>query len=216
MKKKILSLLMVFAFGFTIAGCDATMEDVKNQASKMQEIIDDGKLFEDDWALTSTISDEEESMTGTVKKDGGNYYIKFVIGEETREFILIKDSSTYTVYDTREKQYTVIGATEVEESFDINGLMRTYEEYKEILKELEEDCNEEGTTCKLEKTLFGKLTITVSIDDTDNYLTMVIRKGKLLELGYVMDGLSLNYEFDYGNQKIEAPENKSEYTYMPA
>ena len=41
MKKKILSLLMVFAFGFTIAGCDATMEDVKNQASKMQEIIDE-------------------------------------------------------------------------------------------------------------------------------------------------------------------------------
>ena len=216
MKKKILSLLMVFAFGFTIAGCDATIEDVKNQASKMQEIIDEGKLFEDDWALTATMRDEEESMTAIVKKDGDNYYIKYAMGEETQELIMIKDSSTYTVYDTQEKQYTIIGAAEVEESFDIDALMGTYEEYKEILKELEEDCNEEGTTCKLEKTLFGKLTITVSIDDTDNYLTMVIRKGKLLELGYVMDGLSLNYEFDYGNQKIEAPENKSEYTYMPA
>jgi hypothetical protein len=216
MKKKILSLLMVFAFGFTIAGCDATMEDVKNQASKMQEIIDEGKLFEDDWALIATTSEDDESVSATVKKDGDNYYIKYAMGEEIQELIMIKDSSTYTVYDTQEKKYTIIGATEVENSFNVDALMTTYDSYLEALKGMEEGCGKDGVTCELEKNLFGKLTITISKDDTDDYLTMVIRKGKLLELGGVMDGVSLNYEFDYGNQKIEAPENKSEYTYMPA
>ena len=216
MKKKILSLLMVLAFGFTIAGCDATMEDVKNQASKMQEIIDEGKLFEDDWALTATTSEGDETTSATIKKDGDNYYIKYVMGEEIQELIMIKDSSTYTVYDTQEKKYTIIGATEVESSFDIDALMTTYDSYLETLEKMEEGCSQDGVTCELEKNLFGKLTITVSKDDTDNYITMVIRKGKLLELGGVMDGVSLNYEFDYGNQKIEAPENKSAYTYMPA
>ena len=216
MKKKILSLLMVFAFGFTITGCDATMDDVKNQANKMQEIIDEGTLFEKDWAFTATTSDGEESATAIMKKDGDNYYIKYVMGQESEEIIMIKDSSTYTVYNTSEKVYTIVGASEVEESFDLDALMGTYDSYHEALEGMEEGCAKEEVTCELEKNLFGKLTITISQNGSDDYITMIIKKGKLLAVSGVMDGTSINYEYDYGNQKIEAPENKSEYKYITA
>ena len=50
--KKFFRIFMVACLGLSLAGCKADMGDVEKQAKKMEEIIEEGSVFEDDWEIT--------------------------------------------------------------------------------------------------------------------------------------------------------------------
>ena len=92
-------------------------------------------------------------------------------------------------------------------------MMSVYDEYLVLLQNFEDVCDVDGTTCELEKNMFGKLTIEVTekVEGVETETTIVLKKGKLLSASVDSEGYDLSYEFDYGNQTVKAPSNKSDY-----
>ena len=212
MKKKILGLCMVACLGVTVAGCAADLDDVEKQVTKMERVIEDGKIFEKDWAVTVVMGEGEEAEEMSVVRDGENFYMSMGSGDESAEIWLIKDGDKYTQY-MREgdiKTRETVSADEAKVMLEAFNLKSMYENiFLEGLKELDEECAEDGVTCEFEKNLFGKLTITMTEGEGEDAetSTMVIKGGKILRL----DAGEESMEFEYKNQTVKAPEDKDQY-----
>ena len=211
MKKKILGLCMVACLGVTVAGCAADLDDVEKQVTKMERVIEDGEIFEKDWALTAVMDEGEVIQEVSVVRDGENFYLTMGVGDESAETWLIKDGDKYTGYmrsgDIKIRE--TISADEAKEMLEEFNLKGIYEMLLEGLKELDEGCAEDGVTCEFEKNLFGKLTITMTMgegEDAETF-TMVIKGGKVLSA----DVGEASMEFEYKNQTVKAPEDKDQY-----
>lgn len=207
MKKKILGLCTAVCLGVTLTGCSATADDLENQLEKMEAIIEEGDIYEDDWALSA----EYEGQDVTVKKDGDNFYMDMNMDGNVGEVWMIKDGAKYTVYGKMDgKKYKAeVDTEEVEAMLAEFDIKEYHEGFFEILKAVPEACEEEGVTCEFEKNLFGKFTASMEVDDTG--LTFVIKGGKLLSLSGNVYGTEMSIEFDYGNQRVKAPADADEY-----
>ena len=211
MKKKILGLCMVACLGVTVAGCAADLDDVEKQATKMERVIEEGKIFEKDWAMTAVMGEGEMAQEMSVVRDGENFYMAMGSGEDSIEVWLIKDGDKYTNYSKMGdmKMRETVSADEAKEMLEGFNLKEMYEMLLEGLKELDEECAEDGVTCEFDKNLFGKLTITMTEGEGEEATTstMVIKGGKVLSAD--MDGVAM--EFEYKNQTVKAPEDKDQY-----
>lgn len=202
---------MVACLGVTVAGCAADLDDVEKQATKMERVIEEGKIFEKDWAMTAVMGEGEMSQEVSVVRDGENFYMSMGEGDESAEIWLIKDGDKYTNY-MREgdmKMRRTLSADEAKEILEAFNLKSMYEGLLEGLKELDEECAEDGVTCEFEKNLFGKLTITMTKGEGEDAKTstMVIKGGKVLSA----DVGEASMEFEYKNQTVKAPEDKDQY-----
>jgi hypothetical protein len=123
----------------------------------------------------------------------------------------MKDGDKYTRYmrmgDTKMRE--TVSADEAKEMLEFFNLKSIYEMYLEGLKELDEECAEDGVTCEFEKNLFGKLTITITDGEGEEAetATIVIKGGKILS---TVEG-ETSMEFEYKNQTVKAPEDKDQY-----
>ncbi len=211
MKKKILGLCMVACLGVTVAGCAADLDDVEKQATKMERVIEEGKIFEKDWAMTAVMGEGEEAQEMSLVRDGENFYMAMGSGEESVEAWLMKDGDKYTRYmrmgDTKMRE--TVSADEAKDMLEAFNLKNIYERYLEGLKGLDEECAEDGVTCEFEKNLFGKLTITITEGEGEEAetATIVIKGGKILS---TVEG-ETSMEFEYKNQTVKAPEDKDQY-----
>ena len=186
--KKFFKMFMVACLGLSLAGCKADMGDVEKQAKLMEDIIEEGDLFEEDWAYTMEMSYDGESMEMTIKRDGDNWYAKMEAEDEVEEITVIKDGSKYYAYNSSTKEYTEM--PEDEADIDTAEMMAAYEQFLALLTDFEEVCDVEGTTCEMEKNLFGKLTIKVEEDGAKT--EFVVKKGKLLSASVETDGMTLS------------------------
>ena len=240
MKQKIGFITILGALCFSVSGCKGDTDDINKQVSKMNNIIEQGDIFSKDYRIEGEISSKygnnENSIEYLLKKDGSTYYVEleseFNDKENTIRYWLEKENSSYYVYyddgidklyleiNENDKVNDILGDIFTDAGVSINPDLKTaYENIKSNIESSIDSCNEnsiEGLTCKVDKTLFGKVTFNMnySLKGTNSSSSFVLKKGKVMEVSslYTSDNsyVSSEVEFDYGNQKISLP-NKDEY-----
>jgi len=221
MRKKILSLIMIGSLSLTITGCKADNTDFETQVEKMNQIIEDGKLFEKDYQLKASmftiLNGKKTEIDYHFERDGNNYWLEMdtdsdleELDEDIEIWVGKKDEKYYAFYEyDNKKEYNEISSTQVNNLIDSkmnlnnfeSNLQDNYLSMVELISETMAECQKDGVVCTYDKSLFGTVTLTMSQqDDADKTEVIIsIRKGKLRKL--VMKNAKLYEYADCGSRK---------------
>lgn len=203
--KKVGLCSLALASVLTLSGCKGTTNDVEKQIEKMETVVKEGKIFEEDYAIIT--KDESGEETNVLIVDDNKVYM---VSEKTKIW-LEKGRQKTTIYLEKgnEKKYIELDNDEYEEieeflEFETYVLEEEYKDYVKILKETLDECNDKDVTCTVKKSLLGKVTFT--IDEDYRVGTIVLKGGKVLSLLSKGENYESLTEYEYGNQTVEMPD----------
>lgn len=232
MKKKIGLIALVGCLGLTLTGCEGSTEDLNKQMTKMNKVIEDGDLFDDDYQVKGemiVVSDgERNSVKYHLEKDDDNIWVKMETVEDGEEKYFEtwageKDDKYYAFYDDNgKKTYASVDEDEMEDAIEdvvsgIEGLGTSldslYKTLAESLKGTLKSCESKltGTTCNVEKSIFGtvKFTITQEVAGATTEMSYSLRGGKIREVStkmtYGEDSMEIIMKYSYWNQIVRLP-----------
>lgn len=221
MKRKIGSLALVACLGLTLTGCKGSTNDVEKQIDKIEETIEEGKIFNKDYSINfdfkTTTMGASVAIKGFLVKDGDNFYREDNAGEVSSKTWIIKGDEKYTIYlenATGKHYYTVdLDDTTAIDALLDGDLKEIYKQEVSTLTLSLESCDEDSATCEVEKSLFGK--VTYSIEEEGSSAKYVLKGGKILSSEVKLDGgvavkMETVSEYNYSNQTVKAP-NKVEF-----
>ena len=220
MKKGLLSLALVGCLSLTLTGCKGSLEDFEDQVDLLEELVEDGDIFEEDWKVIMNITADEGSQKNIVRKDGNMIYTltqTMVDGEEMVEkmWTIEEDDGIHVYMESSNgvKDYYVISGEEEEGELVIsepeNFLKNVYDMIISLDSELDDICELDGYTCSVEKKMFGKVILTATEEDGET-IEATLKKGKLLEFSYEDEDGRYDFEIEYKDQDISKP-NKADF-----
>ena len=227
--KKVGLCSLALASVLTLSGCKGTTNDVEKQIEKMEDVVKEGKIFEKDYSYTTSMSNDGEELDVKMIRDNNKMYVE--VEADLSEFFsgkmqlwIEEVDKEYTIYMNfdGEKKYSVYDEDEYEEfeeGFNLLGttLKDSYESHIDALEDAIDECDEEGVTCEIEKTLLGK--VTFNYKDEDGKATYVLKGGKILSVevkatSEIIPGVKSttkgSMECEYKNQTVEMPD-KDDY-----
>lgn len=229
---KCLSKVMLIISMFVLSGCKSKEENLIKELNRMEEIIVEEKLFNDDYSFSIFTDSYDKKNSFSISKDSESYYISFIEEDKNIQSWILKDNNCYYAYinNTDDKFYIdlntdndYVALKNVIERIgiqDINFYLKdVYTSVRTNINNLLETCSSEESksVCQIEKKLFSKIEFTIKSplsDDSNVEISFSFKKGKLINMKYEFrkdDIVSqTNWEFDYGSQKIDF-NNKSEY-----
>lgn len=233
MKKKIGLIALVGCLGLSLTGCKGETDDVNKQLEKMSDVIEEGELFDDDYQIKAEMKLTDDGKTSTMKyhfeKDKEKYWIKIEIDDGNEEkyiesWVGEKDDKFYAFYDNngKDKIYAEIDSEDVDEAIGeamdgVEGmetnLKDLYDAAYGALKAMVETCNSNQSdkiTCSVDKSLFGKVTLTLESDAIFGEGKMTtsysLKGGKLRETTIKSDEAEVTMKLGYGNQIVRLPD----------
>lgn len=205
--KKVITLLAVLAFCFTLTGCSAKLEDFEEQVKKFDNIIDEETIYNEDYKIsysqTFKTSNDDDSIDYTYIKDGNKIYANEFIGENInikvwytpdQENEYIRAREFYSNGDIDKKYYIYDEETALNDMKDTKNRMleKIYAELKDAISE----CKLDDDDCEVSKKAFSKkYTFEAEIDgegEEKKVVTAVIEDGRLISFEMVEKSINKN------------------------
>lgn len=223
--KKILAILGSFIMVLPlIVGCSTTNQKFDEQIVKMEKVLQEGKIYEDDYSIQAENYEDDETIESvSLKKNGKNiYYNKTQKNSSTTIWVGEKDGKYYIYKNINDKKtYREVLETDIAANLKLLGVNvdELAKNYLEIInsqaRKITLSCKavEKSSDCEFEKSLFGGK---VSIESEHkqngitNLINITIKKGKPLNYEEVIKSSTTNkkaiIDVDYGKQKISLPD----------
>lgn len=219
--KKIGSLVLVGCLGLTLTGCKKDLDYMEKEITKMEEKLEE--LKNEDYSVhMEQVSAGRYTLNKTVNKDGKNYYVRShtVYEDETvivERWFEHKSGNKYTIYvqytegnlkgELKKQEIEIVSAGD----YDLLDLPYFYDEGIGATNEAINTCkNNEGGSCEVNKSLFGKVTFEYDSDEFD--FKLVSNKGKIIEIyaeeedERYSDNNKFDISIEYKDQTVKIPE----------